>query len=204
MLIKGLILSIFLCVLVNISNCQSNNEEIYDDRSYLNSQPAFSHNENIRIENDFEKLLHMLQKEEQNEQELPQDDEFIPVKSKKSKNNRLEESEETAPLADHVRKNKEHLSDQLESLSVRDVCKKNMNIQPKRIIDSKISVSNGAKFLGIEKIPLEIGSKLSELQDACVDLCCANENCDSSLLSLKDGNVIYKFKNILYLNLKIL
>lgn len=72
-------------------------------------------------------------------------------------------------------------------------CKTHMTLfESNRMIDSKKSINNGAKFLGVEKINPSLEFSLKELQDSCVNMCCSNNLCDTAMLSLTHGQNGYR------------
>ena len=115
-------------------------------------------------------------------------------REKKAKN----AEDEVSPLLSHGRKTIVQGPTQSDQMST---CFSRMSIEPNKMIDSRQSIQNGAEFLGVEKI--NSGSnKLNDIQNSCIELCCSTEECDSSLLSLKLGqvNILHK-KFFLKLNL---
>lgn len=87
------------------------------------------------------------------------------------------------PLLDHMRK-----SDPKEPN-----CKTHLTLfESNRMIDSKKSLKNGAKFISVEKINPGQEFSLKELQDLCVDMCCSNDLCDTAMLSLIHGENGYR------------
>jgi hypothetical protein len=127
------------------------------------------------------------------QQLLEADAQYLPIREKKS---RADVGGESSPLLSHGRKS-------FENAAIEEtLCASRMVAETNRMIDSKASVDNGAKFLQVEKIKSSAGSKaaasLKELNEACTALCCANEDgCDTALLSLKlgdEGYRCYQFK----------
>ncbi|RNA24532.1 Low-density lipo receptor-related 11 [Brachionus plicatilis] len=90
---------------------------------------------------------------------------------------------DTEPLLDHGRK----------SDPTQPSCQSHMSLfESNRMIDTKTSVKNGAKFLGVDKIEPAAQFSLKELQDACVKMCCSTDFCDTGMLSLVHGQNGYR------------
>lgn len=120
-------------------------------------------------------------------------DEYVPIREKKAKgykdNYEDNQESETAPLLQHERKN--FRDNQIN----QDVCKVKMFAEENKMIDSKLSIKNGGKYLTVEKIQTTDSTmSMNLLQEKCKDLCCDDERCDTSLLSLKLGEVSIGFK----------
>jgi hypothetical protein len=112
----------------------------------------------------------------------------IPNRDKKSYPN-----DDDQPLVNHGRKSyfeRDNSQSGCQSASGQSKMYAESNI----MIDSKTSVKNGAIFLQVEKIELSTAKgSLTELHDGCMKACCLNEDgCDTSLLSLKLGEVNLK------------
>lgn len=121
----------------------------------------------------------------------------IPLREKKNKivDSGLQESSETSPLTSHRKKGFFNVKEQVEA----DTCVARMNsYEANKIIDSKLSIKNGAQFLKVEKIFLKTPEySLNELQETCIKQCCSSsEPCDTSLLSLKLGEVFHILSSI--------
>lgn len=105
----------------------------------------------------------------------------IPNRDKKSRPTDQE------PLSQHSRKNF--------FAADSSTCQaSNMLPESNVMVDSKMSISNGAVFLHVEKIGMGslAKSSLKELHMSCARVCCENEDgCDTALLSLKLGEVFY-------------
>ena len=122
--------------------------------------------------------------------QLPINAELIDKRSKKSKN--YDSESETSPLKDHGRKGGADFqnlnSDDTQSDS-RFSCSSKFETQKNMMIDSKMSVKHGATLIEVEKIPPKPDQTLTQLEASCMKLCCETDQCDSSILSLKLGDV---------------
>lgn len=104
-------------------------------------------------------------------------------RDKKSRNN----ENENAPLSSHGRKSF------FESPTSSTTCSiSNMRVESNVMVDSKSSLKNGARFLRVDRVSLGTSKKLSDLHESCSKICCEDEDgCDTALLSLKLGEVLY-------------
>ena len=199
-----LVLAVF-CFNLNLLNCN------YQFRDELASNPdSYPYHENhesqqnndkdiIKVEN----LLHShhwdtwnpkvetIEKYLEKElKELPVNAEIIENRSKKNKN--YDSNAEAKPLKDHRRKGGDEFQDQANNESPAPdklTCSSKFDTQKNMMIDSKASVKNGASLISVEKIPPKEDLKLTELEKGCMKLCCETDECDSSILSLKLGDV---------------
>lgn len=110
------------------------------------------------------------------------------LRDKKKQQTAERELEEREPLTNHRRKSApvDSVTDERASR-----CYNAMSIESNKIIDSSASTKNGAVFLSVEKISiLSSQFSLKEVQQRCMQHCCDSGECDSSLLSLKMGQVV--------------
>ena len=127
--------------------------------------------------------------EHQLEKELGSD--FLETRAKKSKNY----EPPTEPLPSHRRKGSEDFLNANTGGgaqgSDKATCGARFDTQKNMMIDTKESTKNGASLITVEKIPFKTDTKnmLTSLVNGCMNMCCETDQCDSSLLSLKIGDV---------------
>lgn len=171
------------------------NYQLKEDLAVNNNNNQFSDiSESKLTEEEFQKLFVKILQEK-----IESDSLIIPNRVKKGKFKQsnhdfsTDSESETEPLANHRRKtfvDTDELASKIDNSKKKQFCSTNMLIEPNKIIDTKNSVANGAILISIEMVnPKSISSNINELQESCMDLCCNSDECDSSLLSLKSGNV---------------
>lgn len=184
------ILKIFLSIfLLQIINCQQAIGSSYP----IQAAPMYEQKERQKdqeiINKELVNLFEFINNEKLKLNSDSSSDDFIPIREKKKKEPTLED--DTSPLINHRRKSFTSFD---QSTVVDQVCLSRLNsFESNKIIDTKLSLQRGAKFLKVEKIESQSKkNSLIELQESCVRQCCSTDSCDTGLLSLKQGEVRYK------------
>ena len=111
---------------------------------------------------------------------------YIPPRNKKSKDIFKEKEEENLPLENHRKKSG------ITNEKGENLCSAQFKLEANVIIDSKKSIDNGAKMISIQLISREKAAEgLNKLRESCMDECCNVDGCDSALLSMRLGQVIF-------------
>jgi hypothetical protein len=75
--------------------------------------------------------------------------------------------------------------------SSQSKCNLNREIS-KYIIDTRKSVSNGAKYLKLVKIPTDPNDEnVYQANNKCKKICCNTNKCDTAVMSLRQKNVFF-------------
>jgi hypothetical protein len=196
---------VVFCINFNLLNCEYQFRDELASNSNLNPYLETNHESQQKKEKEMIEVERLLQNHhwdtwnpkvesiekylEKELNQLPINTEIIENRSKKNKN--YDSNSETQPLKDHRRKGGEDFQDlaNVAPTTNKLTCSAKYDIQKNMMIDSKTSVKNGAILITVEKIPPKEDLKLTELENSCMKLCCETDECDSSILSLKLGDV---------------